>query len=655
MATPGDKAGPLSADDLEAIWSAAVDKSYRDPLLKAGDGGGMEVYRQAFAQLARASLATDRSFQALFAQPFSGQTQSPASGSQQATVTLTFARTGYLDRAIVLGAGLVWVDEGAIDSGDSGGVEVDTGRRYLLQETIVFFPGEQGPFSAVAVAEKPGWGYNEPLPETLTIVEQVGSSFSNVLATVSVTAGTLPPASPSPSSRTILVAINEPDMFVPEHVGQYVSLSHGSNAGKIARMIAFTSPDASLDVGSSVDLEMLAAVATTTVAGVFEIGEAVQFSGATTGNGVVVAERSTPDGQGRQRLAVVITSGSVALGTIFTGVVSGATATTDTVYVDGSFTAEAPSGGVGGASWNVLDWARDIGLTSTNAASPEGGVLGMLDLLGAEKLLPRSPGETDADYRERVTTIADVVSPNAIRRALNRSLGSLGWCFREVGTALMPGFFYDRAGDESGDFYDWGSLLFDGTYSGAQFIFQEECEYRRGIDVLARGYWGSWMQPVAHANPAGSVPSTVTIPLLQPAPGADFTLVLTRDRFRLPFPTITPQAGDVIVGLVSGETFSPAIAIADSHPQVDRWRCWLDYDEMRAFFAVEIPQFGFGEFGFAYDVGPHDAYDAAPYNAFYDGFPIGAAALYSRVWAAVEGVRAGGAEWILAIGDGTCS
>ena len=71
--------GPLTAADLRAIWEGAVDKSYSLPLLRAGEGQGLEVYGQAWAQLARVALAIDRTTQQLYIQPWSGQSSEPAS------------------------------------------------------------------------------------------------------------------------------------------------------------------------------------------------------------------------------------------------------------------------------------------------------------------------------------------------------------------------------------------------------------------------------------------------------------------------------------------------------------------------------------------------------------------------------------------------
>ena len=74
----------------------------------------------------------------------------------------------------------------------------------------------------------------------------------------------------------------------------------------------------------------------------------------------------------------------------------------------------------------------------------------------------------------------------------------------------------------------------------------------------------------------------------------------------------------------------------------DSFRLDLSYEEFRGFFLLGVPALDLGEFGCAYDAGPSDAYDCAPWLAFYDGFPLSAAVLYRGVWQAVNRARAAG-------------
>jgi hypothetical protein len=657
--SPGDFNGPLSADDLLAIWTSAVDSSYSQPISQAGDGGGMEVYGQAFAQLARVSEAIDVSTQAMFILPFSGQTSPPADGPQQATVVLTLTRSGFIGRSLVLQAGAIWVDESATDSGANGGVAVDTGRRYQFLETVVFLPGEPGPLTVTAIAEKPGYGYNNPLPGAISIIEEVGADFTNDLTAVVVVPAPAFPASATPASTSQLWTQNIPDTFVPGQIGAYVELTAGANAGSVGRIVSFTPPDPSAvsaefpnGVGSVVGLELLASVSSSSAAALL-VGEPVTLGGATTGRGLVVEARARAT-DGTFFVAFVLTQGSVAVGTTVTGDVSTATVTAAQVYESGAFAAEAPSAGMGGATWRMLSWSDDWGLISANELSPSGGVAGLIDLLGADRGIPRSPNEPTEAYRLRISQIADVVTPNAIRRALNRSIAPVPWCFREVGSELLPGFFYDRVGDENGDFYDWGTLRFTGTYAG-DFNFQEPVKYVRGVSTLGVGYWGSILVPFTVTLPSGYAPASIQVQAPQPVPpGTGFSLVLTRAKFDLPIQTIEPQAGDVIVGQETGATFTPTAAVTDPLVEANRNHVWLDYTEFRGFFAVEVPPLTLGEFGFGYDDGGLDAYDSSPFLSFYDGYPAGDVEVYGQAFAAVERVRMGGVGWQLVQGDGTC-
>ena len=621
--------GPLSVAELLALWEGAVDSTYAQPFVQAGDGGGLELFTQGFAQHARASQAVDRTTQSMYMLPFSGQTSPPASGAQLATVSLTISRAGYLDHPLVLGAGLVWVDELAVDSSDLGPVRVNTGRRYLLQQTVVFMPGEQGPLVANAAAEKPGYGYNNPAPGTISSVEQPGADFGNVLATVSVRAGAPLAGPPVPASRTQLVTINQADMFVPEQVGQYAYFVAGLNAGKAARLTAFSPPDPAHNRGSTVDLEQLAVTtAFSAFAGTFLASETVDVKSGVTvvGRGTVLAAR-VDAATGHLRVAFAMIQGTVAAGNTLLGELSAATANVDLVYLDGTYTAEAPVGNVGGATWRVLDWALDWRLSVSNALSPSGGAAAMLDALGEERGLPRHPGEVDDDYRQRASQVADVVSPNAIRRALNRSLGGYPWCFREVGGPLLPGFYFDRTADPLGDFFDMDAGLFSGAYTLGTFLFEEPVQYRNAAGfVLQSGRWGSYLDNTGAANASA---------------GANFTIIHPRGA------VTTVTAGDKIYGLRSGAQFTPSAVVANESAEDSAWQVLLDYLEFRAFFVVGIPDVDFGEFGFAYDQGQHDAYDCSPFDAFYDGYAAGSAAFNLRVYGAVEKVRAGGVSWAL--------
>jgi hypothetical protein len=627
LSDPSAKTGPLTFADLQAVWDSSVDRSYREPMEAAGEGQGFEAYTQMFAQFARAAQAIDTSFQAMYIKPWSGQTGPPAAGGQKATVQLTFARTKFLDRGVRVGAGLVFVLEETTDWGTDGPQVVTTGRRYLLLQDAIFLPGEMGPITVTAQAEFTGYGYNNPRPGTLKLLEQAGSGFNNSLATVTVTPGVVGPP-PNPPRTVTLIGLNQPDMFVPDQIGQYVQFTAGVNAGSVARINAFLAPRP-LDfppAGSSAVLELFAVVESFAgVVGAFTPGEIVKIKSGVTlvGEGIFVASHA---GAGTHvKVSFDLAFGVLAQGDTLTGSLSGATATADVVLNNPTFTAEAPVLGVGGASWRVLDWFVDLGVTVTNVLSPTGGLAPMLDELGRERNLPRANNEPDVVYRQRVGEIADVVTPNAIRRTLNRVLGTIPWCFREVGSALLPGFYFDRLGDPHGDFYDTDVLLWTGALTGV-FITQEKIEYRNAANQLqASGYFGGFV-------------------------GGNLVMI------RKTGPANTSvSAGDFVLGLQSGAKWTVAAITTPLNMDQFRWHVLFDYLDFRAFFLVGVPPSDSGDPGFAYDNHPRGAYDASPVNDFYDGFPIGNSQTLRQVWQAINAIRAGGVSFDLYVETGSCT
>lgn len=629
---PTPKAGALTQAEIFGLWAAALDRAYREPLVMAGEGEGLEAHTQQHAVMARASTAVDRTTQAMFILPWSGQTNPPAQGARKATVTLTFERTARVHVPMVLGKGMIFAEEQQTDWGPDGGVQVLTGRRYTLTEDLVFPPGERGPLQVPAIAEFVGDGHNNPMPGTIKVVSQPASQFENDHATVLVTPFVAPGA--GAPSTTFVVTPNEPDTFVPEHVGQYLVFTVGANAGLVGRILNFQGADLGVfpPTGSTIQIEVAQAFETATFFGTFLPGEIINF-GVANARGIVLGERVV---SGIKRVTYVLTHAGTgadpAIGQVASGVVSSATATVEQLlYVD-RFTAEAPSApNVGGASWRIVPWPEGWGLTVTNELAPEGGVHGWLDELGSERAIYRAPGEPDGTYRKRVSTVADVVSPNAIRRALSRALGTLPWCFREVGTPDLRGFFYDGSGVAPGgaqssvaaaaeplDAYDTDVLVLTGTVTSGVFVDNEAVvlEELPGFLIAATGFFGR-------------IDGGVTFTLIRKTGGLpDFTAITTRVR-----------------GLHSGATFDASAGVIPASVNARRFRYWLDYAEFRGFFLVGVPPLSLGEFGFAYDDFPINAYDASPYDAFYDGYPAGSAAIYSRVYTAVDPIRAGGVLW----------
>lgn len=529
---PFQKSGPLSQNELFQLWLSTVDQQgYASPLLTQPDSG-IAFIQQAHAQLAAASSAVDQTFQSLFILPWSGQTNEPASGPALAFVNIVAQRSNTANIAagtpLLFTAGIRYL-HAPDDYSSDGSLQVLTGREYLGLGYTVIGPGELGPVIITAVSVRPGAGYNLPAADTIVVLAQPGATFSNDGASVAPVA-----------ASNQLTLRDEPEVLTHDQLGQYILFTAGANAGRVARMVGYQASSPGNGGVAILSAELVASV--TGLVGTFIPGETVTATAVpsagvflwTNGTYMLVAWSS-------------LTAPSAAM--VVTGAVSGATATISAVVQQPALTAEA-----GTAAWRVLAWDVDLGVSVTNPESPSGGRVAVLDALGDEREIPRSPGEPDDIYRERVATPADVVSPNAIRRAMNRALVPLGidGCFREVGSELMRGFFFD--GDPTS------------TDPDIAFAF-------------------------------------------------DFDL------------TVRPQ---------------------------DRYKFLLDYTEFRAFFLIGVPNLGVGEFGFAFDDHPHGFFDAAPFDDFLDGSPVGNADIYRRLYNNIATVIAGGVGFDLVLDDNPC-
>jgi hypothetical protein len=518
------KEGPLTRQELTALWKSVTDEEYHRPFFEQPDSG-VEAIEQAHEQFARTSESIDRTTQSMFIFPWSGQTDEPASGAQLARVTLSIERTALPPQPLILQAGLI-VLHVVDDFGPDGAVEVVTARRYLLEDDLVFGVGELGPKPVDAVSERPGHSYNLPLPGTLKRIEQLGFELINTGATHLPVAGT---------NRLLLDP--EPDILTIFNVGQYIELTGGPNVGQIRRVVAWTEDGS----GVNVDLAATSIASVSGVAGTFIQGEDITQPGGITHTFVALSNgKLVSEARGAAELLTA---------TVVTGQVSGATATVDVIEQVAFLTASPTAGDTG---WQVLDWGTRLGLVVTNPESPSGGRSPMLDELGGERDIPRSPGEGDDLYRDRVGKLADVISPNALRRVANKVLAPLGLsvCLREIGRPVFPGFFYDGG-------------------SSSDVPQNPERNFAYDMDFAVR----------------------------------------PEDRFKLVMSRLN----------------------------------------MRAYFLIGVPPLTLGEFGFAYDEGGDNFYDANDLLNFYDGAPVQNAAVYQSVYNAIDRAKAGGVGFDLYI------
>lgn len=283
----------------------------------------------------------------------------------------------------------------------------------------------------------------------------------------------------------------------------------------------------------------------------------------------------------------------------------------------------------------------------------------MLDGIGEDKNLPRFHGETDAVYALRISTIADVVTPNAVKRTLYKIMGALPWCFREVGTmvgqagaagASLPGFFYDRTKDEAGDFYDNDVLIFTGIMSGGTF----------SGNLTPPGSL-PFQEPVHYVDQFGNVKATGYFGRLD-AGGTVLTMIRKSGQGSIINPVVW-QFNDMVRGLQTGAVFSTTgYTTSAAYSASSRYHYYLDYTDFRAMFLIGVPRVDLGEFGFFFGVLPHGSpndpnafYDGShTLHNFYDGYPYLNPPFYLNIYNAINRIKAGGVSFYMYVEDGTC-
>ena len=131
----------------------------------------------------------------------------------------------------------------------------------------------------------------------------------------------------------------------------------------------------------------------------------------------------------------------------------------------------------------VAEYA-DLGLTVEQTASATGGLLATLDAIGRDRRTARVVAETDAQYRDRLCEVDDVVSPAAIDRICDRILTPCGinYVVKETrDIASLKGFVWDLdpldfgqvpevPRDPAGDLVGEGAVLLDQASSWTFFL-----------------------------------------------------------------------------------------------------------------------------------------------------------------------------------------
>lgn len=119
-------------------------------------------------------------------------------------------------------------------------------------------------------------------------------------------------------------------------------------------------------------------------------------------------------------------------------------------FLTSSTAALDASGGMvahGAAAGEVVDW-QTVGDFRLVFRGTSGGRSGELDMLARERTeIGRAIDEDDEDFRARVTTLPEVVTPNSLIRALSALLDPLGIPFEFIEVFEQDvGFFFDGGG-----------------------------------------------------------------------------------------------------------------------------------------------------------------------------------------------------------------
>ena len=570
----------LSSADLRSMWKSIADTNYTEPFEGAD---GLEAYEQMFEQLARVSAAIDTATQGIYSQAHSSQSALPAGLASPAYVVLDLSRNLRMDISLQLPTETLGFEEVAHDWGQDIGERgqlLPTGRVYAPVPGTVFMGGDSGPFRFAAKSRGVGYGFNNPQIGSITKVNSARSVAGSGASVIN-----------SGVTDTLAILANSQEMPGPAHVGHYLTFTHGSNVGRVRRILAIA--------GSNLILECPYQargvwVGDSTIGEVLWMGSySVKLLGMASEECFGVEMSPRPGNS----------SG------VFTGSLSGSTFTESNVSDSSHLSPE-----VGTANWVTLSFETDFGFTVTNKMQPIMGAAGVLEEIGRERRVYQMQGEAQEEYRKRVVNLPDVVSPNAIKRIVNRQIVPLGKTaiLREPGTANLPGFFYDV------DAYDYGSQSVIGEVSG---LLSNEPVYQVNDDtgVVVSGY--------ACVNFDSNYLVCIT----------GQSGLFSRD-----WP---------IIGKKSHGKATTRYPINGGLAEANRYRYYFNEQESVRFFLVTFPPLSGGKI-FAYDaINNANAYDllTSESHNFYDGIDAAYRLRLKTIWKSINAARAAGVSFDLAI------
>lgn len=117
-----------------------------------------------------------------------------------------------------------------------------------------------------------------------------------------------------------------------------------------------------------------------------------------------------------------------------------------------SLVVDGPALLAGAFTCEIEEWA-ELGLTVSQASPTTGGRHGWLDAIALDRGLFRQLGETDDDFRGRIASLDDVVSPGAVIRLCDRILTPAGipWRLIEAGDPdVLTAFRWQLGADGTG-------------------------------------------------------------------------------------------------------------------------------------------------------------------------------------------------------------
>ena len=134
------------------VWTVGSVDAYFE------SGPGYEIYQAYARQMARVSLAGERTFESMYLHGRTHASTEMASGGKKSAGLLTISRTPHVanDPKVVLYSGTRFGTHVDVDMPE-GWTDRKVVNEYALLSDVTFMPGDTGPFTAMAESVKTGW------------------------------------------------------------------------------------------------------------------------------------------------------------------------------------------------------------------------------------------------------------------------------------------------------------------------------------------------------------------------------------------------------------------------------------------------------------------------------------------------------------------